>query len=192
MPDYHHGDLRNALIVEAGRILEEEGPDAVTLRGLARRLGVSHAAPGYHFDDRDLLLVELAAEGHEMLEASMRRALEDADDESAIVAIGIGYLRFALDHPNRFRLTFGCAGLEPERSERFVEASTTTFRTLLTVAGGGPEATAEEQLAGPWLRAWAVVHGMATLFIDGAVGPYRGQRDRAMDVAVAELRAMFG
>ena len=69
-------------------------------------------------------------------------------------------------------------------------ASAATFRTLLTVAAGGPDATPDEQLAGPWLRAWALVHGLATLYLDDAVGPYRGQRERYLAAALAELRAL--
>ena len=60
---YHHGDLRQALLAEATAMLEESGADGLSLRALARRVGVSHAAPGHHFADRNALLAELAADG---------------------------------------------------------------------------------------------------------------------------------
>ena len=69
---YHHGDLRAALLAEAGLLLEQEGVDAVTFRGLARRLGVSHAAPGYHFADREDLLLDLGTRGHVLLTEAMQ------------------------------------------------------------------------------------------------------------------------
>ena len=164
---YHHGDLRRELLAAAGELLETQGPEAVTLRGLARRLDVSHAAPGYHFADRGALLVELAAEGHEMLEAAMRQRLTDHPQERPAVAIGEGYLDFSLANPNRFRLMFaGIADLSPSQSQAFTTAAQRSFATLVQVTSAAADPTTDP--AG-WLSSWALVHGLATLWVDGSL-----------------------
>jgi AcrR family transcriptional regulator len=163
---YHHGDLRRQLLVKAGEVLEQDGPEGITLRGLARSLGVSHAAPGYHFSDRDALLIELAAEGHEMLEAAMSARLVDDAGSPPQLAIGEGYLDFALSHPNRFRLMFaGIADMSPSTSPTFTQAAQRSFATLVQVTSQEPgEADPRD-----WLSAWALVHGLATLWVDGSL-----------------------
>ena len=100
---YHHGDLPAALLRAAGKILEKEGVEALTVRALTRRTGVSHAAPYRHFPDRDSLLAALAAEGFGMLGAAQRAAAA----ERGLRGMGEAYVRFALAHPQRFRLMFG-------------------------------------------------------------------------------------
>src|SRR5262245_24493316 len=99
MSTYHHGDLPPALLRAAGKILEKEGVGALSLRELARRAGVSHNAPYRHFPDRDSLLAALAAEGF----VELRQELERQGGTDA----GVAYVRFALAHPQRFRLMFG-------------------------------------------------------------------------------------
>jgi AcrR family transcriptional regulator len=164
---YHHGDLRRQLLARAGELLENDGPETVTMRGLARSLGVSHAAPGYHFADRDALLLELAAEGHEMLAAAMVDRLRDAPADGRVLAIGEGYLDFALGNPNRFRLMFaGIADMDPGASEAFAAAAQRSFETLLTVTSASPDPGVNPAA---WLSAWALVHGLATLWVDGTV-----------------------
>lgn len=98
MSTYHHGELRPALLRAAAKILEEEGRDAISLRDLARRAGVSHAAPYRHFADRPALLAALAEEGFALLAAELQG--KPWRDQAA------AYVRFALANPERFRLMF--------------------------------------------------------------------------------------
>lgn len=164
---YHHGDLKRELMASAGQLLEADGPDSVTLRGLARSLGVSHAAPGYHFSDRRALLIELATEGHVMLEAAMTRRLQASPRDSRVLAIGEGYLDFALANPNRFRLMFaGIADMDPSSSQSFAVAAHTSFTTLVQVTSESTDPGADPT---KWLSAWAIVHGLATLWVDRAL-----------------------
>jgi AcrR family transcriptional regulator len=100
---YHHGDLRAALLGAAARILEKEGPEAISLRDLARRAEVSHNAPYRHFADRGALLAALAEEGR----AQLARDLHGKPWREQAVA----YVRFAVQNPERFRLMSGVAGL---------------------------------------------------------------------------------
>src|SRR5688572_2987442 len=96
---YHHGDLRSTLLRAADEIFEKEGLAALSLREAARRAGVSHNAPYRHFPDRDSLLAALAAEGFALLGGELAKRPEGE--------MGIGYVQFALAHPQRFRLMFG-------------------------------------------------------------------------------------
>jgi AcrR family transcriptional regulator len=164
---YHHGDLRTALLAEASLLLEQEGVEAVTFRGLARRLGVSHAAPGYHFGDREHLLLELGAHGHVLLTAAMQSRLDEGVDEP-LVAIGKGYLDFAMSHPQHFRLMFaGVAGLNAGAHAAFVQAGSRSGAMLVTTATGSADPADDPAR---WLKAWALVHGLATLWNDGGLG----------------------
>src|SRR5262245_65940652 len=112
---YHHGDLRQAVLQEAGEVLEKEGLDALSLRELARRAGVSHAAPYRHFPDRDALLAALAAEGFELLYRGLDKRPEGD--------LGAGHVEFALAHPQRFRLIFGGHFPQAEESLERVKAA---------------------------------------------------------------------
>lgn len=149
---YHHGDLRAALVQAAGELLEKQGLAALSLREVARRAGVSHNAPYRHFPDREALLAALAAEGFRML--ADRQASGGRER-------GLAYVRFALEHPQRFRLMFG--GLLPigshaelrEQGRRAYQGLEDAFQDL------GEDARFAAAAA------WSLVHGLANLILDG-------------------------
>ena len=147
MSTYHHGDLRGAVLEEAGKILEAEGLGALSLREVARRAGVSHNAPYRHFPDRDHLLAALVEEGFQMFadELAKRPRRE----------MGEAYVEFALAHPQRFRLMFGGTVKLENRDRRAYEALLQSFSDL------GDDA----QYAAA--AAWSLVHGLAQLLLDG-------------------------
>ncbi|MFD2024591.1 TetR/AcrR family transcriptional regulator [Promicromonospora aerolata] len=91
--NYHHGDLRRAMTSAAATAVAERGPAGLSLRELARLAGVSHAAPAHHFGDKAGVLTAVAAEGFRLLTA----ALAEAEDD--LLASGLAYVRFAVDHP---------------------------------------------------------------------------------------------
>ena len=172
-PDhYHHGDLKQALIAEALKVIDEQGSAAVTTRALARRLGVSHAAPGHHFADREALLAEVASEGFRLFADTLAQAASaESDPAERLVAIGRAYLRFAADHPSYLRVMFGRGfpkGYHPpehlrRESDRAYAVLTAVVRDLPLALGG--DATSIDELA---FGAWSLVHGMAMLWIDGS------------------------
>lgn len=125
MATYHHGDLRPALLRAAGGILEKEGRDAISLRDLARRTGVSHTAPYRHFADREALLSALAEEGFALLAGQ----LEGRPRREQAVA----YVRYALANPARFRLMF--TRPVPQTLRRFVEGDAAAHATWALVHG---------------------------------------------------------
>ena len=143
--NYHHGDLRAALLRAAGEILETEGLGALTLREVARRTGVSHNAPYRHFPDRSSLLAALAAQGYEAFAHSLQQRPRRE--------MGEAYVQFALEQPQRFRLMFG--GTLRAGDRRVYEALKGSFADL----GEGAEYAAA--------AAWALVHGLSHLLLDG-------------------------
>ena len=144
MTTYHHGDLRAALLGAAARILEKEGPEAISLRDLARRANVSHNAPYRHFADRAALLAALAEEGS----AQLARALDGKPWREQAVT----YVRFALENPERFRLMSGIAGfravIERSADPEAKPAALATWALVhglaqLILAGNFPDADPE-------------------------------------------------
>src|SRR6185436_10609308 len=169
---YHHGDLQAALLRSAGNILEKEGLEALSLRAVARRAGVSHNAPYRHFAEREALLAALAAEGFERLGAAQRKAGE----AGGLRAMGEAYVRFALEHPQRFRLMFG-GQISIARHARLREVATRTFAGLSgALSARVPEAQGARDAS---IAAWALVHGLALLLLGDriAAAAFQG-RDR--------------
>src|SRR5437667_11582746 len=107
---YHHGDLSRALVEAARRILEAEGPAALSLRAVAREAGVSPAAPYHHFKDKGELLEAVAQEGWEMLDQVIGKAKADARSPAdALDEIGVGYVCFARENPALYRVLYDTA-----------------------------------------------------------------------------------
>jgi AcrR family transcriptional regulator len=155
MSTYHHGDLRAALLASASEILEEQGLAVLSLREVARRAGVSHNAPYRHFPDRDSLLAELAALGF--------RQLGEAMGAKHGREMGEAYVRFALQHPGRFRLMFGGqVGLKQHAA--LAAAARKTYDALVSAFRAQPGVIDPETAAA---AAWSFVHGLAQLLLDG-------------------------
>jgi AcrR family transcriptional regulator len=174
---YHHGDLSRALVKAAEELLTERGVEGFTLRECARRAGVSHAAPAHHFGDVGGLLTEVAASGFEHLTAAILKAKSRENDPAKWLVLGnLTYVRFAVDHPALFRLMFHSA-LVDRSSERFRSAGGTAFATLKAALAGlrGPLASdipAREAWRDPeLLEQWALIHGLATLTMEGQLHP---------------------
>lgn len=169
---YHHGDLGATLVRSAGIILEKEGLDALSLRAVARRAGVSHNAPYRHFPDRETLLAALAAEGYAMLGKAQREAAAT----SGLRGMGEAYVRFALEHPQRFRLMFG-GSVQIARHPRLRDIATQTYAGLSgALAARVPEAQGAGDSS---IAAWALVHGLAQLLLEERVSQAaRGGRTR--------------
>ena len=100
---YHHGDLRQAILTAAVAALAESGPARLSLRDLARRAGVSHAAPAHHFGDKAGLLTAIAAEGYNLLADTLTAAQRRTAD---FLEVGVAYVRFAVDHRAHFEVMF--------------------------------------------------------------------------------------
>jgi len=181
---YHHGDLRNALL-EAARALLEEGPLAeLSLRAVARRAGVSHAAPYRHFPNHEALLVELATEGFVELRGEIVGAASAKGAESDRIAkIGAAYMRFVARRPALARLMFGPQLPNRERFPELGAAADSVGEEIGT--------TLHDPALG--LAVWAAVHGLAMLILENVVD--LGQRRSGLNVLPSRaeilLRSLF-
>lgn len=180
---YHHGDLRRALLRGAIELLAEGGPSHLTLRGAARRAGVSPAAPYRHFADKRELLAAVAEEGFLALSRAGADAIEAAGDDAvgAFRRLGLAYVRFAIENPAHYRVMFGPEIPDKLAYEGLGRAAKDSFRMLYerleACASLGLFDREEIELRS--VRAWALVHGLASLFIDGQLGPTdSGGRER--------------
>jgi len=171
---YHHGNLRSALVDAATGLLEAEGQVGVTLRGTARRAGVSQTAPYRHFRDKEALLAAVAEEGfRDMVRAARRAAARHVDDPVAAVrAMAIAYVRFATTHPSHYRLMFGPSvrgSAHPSLRQAAATAWTDLTGAIVTAqSAGGFRAGEPSALA---FVLWCSVHGLATLVADEQIPP---------------------
>jgi AcrR family transcriptional regulator len=167
---YHHGDLRHALIDQALRTILTAGVEGLTLRGVGEALGVSRTALYRHFSDKQALVAAVAREGFR----TFRRALVDAWEQqgrgrAGFEAMGEAYLQFAVAHPSHYRVMFGRFMESCARDPELINEATGAFQALL-------DALVEGQREG-WVRqddpvilarfVWSVTHGIAMLVIDG-------------------------
>src|SRR5262245_42340743 len=105
---YHHGDLRRALVDETVRLIQKKGVDALTLRGVGQRLGVSRSALYRHFADKSALLAAVASEGFRMLRVQCLAAWNGhGRGTAAFDEMGLAYVRFAVANPSHYRVMFG-------------------------------------------------------------------------------------
>lgn len=166
---YHHGDLRRALVEEGLRALAEGSEDDLSLRAIARTVGVSATAVYRHFPDKTALLGALCTEGDRLLADVSRRAQEDAGGGRAgFEATGRAYVHFALDHPALFRLMMRrYRGLPSEQAS---DGESAGLRLLVdNIAALGPAGLSPERRRVLALQSWALVHGLAMLILDGIV-----------------------
>ena len=166
---YHHGNLREALLEAAIRLIAEVGPTAFTLREVARRARVSHNAPYRHFRNRDDLMAAVAAQGfRELTEAMVQAAGSKTDAPERLKSAGLGYVTFALRRPEHFTVMFD-APISKDKHPDSAAAAEEAFATLL---GFVKNCQDEGRLPSGDLRqmallAWTMVHGIAKLAITG-------------------------
>lgn len=160
---YHHGDLRRALLDTALEAVGEQGPAALSLRDVARRAGVSHAAPTHHFRDKTALLTALAAEGWSLLADALRNAAVDGD----FAGLGVAYVVFATSHPAHFAVMRAPGLVRADDPE--LEAAMGRAREELESGVRRFEAGSSRDAATTALAAWSLVHGLSALVLEGAV-----------------------
>lgn len=179
---YHHGSLRAQALRAAAEIVADEGPEALSLRDLARRAGVSHAAPAHHFGDRRGLFTALAAEGFALLGEALRPSVDSGDFARTAVA----YVDFATAHPGHFAVMFrpslldaGDAALHESR-ERVAGLLQAGFDSV-------PDDRIRIGREDARRASWALVHGLAELILSGALPGADRQR-----LTLAAARQLLG
>jgi AcrR family transcriptional regulator len=194
---YHHGSLRPALLRAVAELIAEKGIEGLSLRECARRAGASWSAPAHHFGDKTGMLTAFAAAGFTQLKAHMQARRDASLDEAArALAVGEGYLEFALRNPGHFRVMFRAELLNKDDPE-YRMASRAAFQVLEDAIREGEASTGrvdETRLSERCLLAWSAVHGFATLCLEGAIDmPGRGTKARlraGMEFGGSLLRLM--
>jgi AcrR family transcriptional regulator len=175
---YHHGSLREALLAAALELVRERGPTEVSLREVARRAGVSHAAPAHHFGDKAGLLTALAIEGfHRFTEAQRAGAARGGDDPQRRFGwLGWAYVMFAAEHRAYFEVMFRPELLR-KSDAALAEASLAAYQLLLESVRAALGDPTPDELALHATVSWSEAHGLATLWLDGNLAHYAGLSD---------------
>ena len=167
---YHHGNLRNELLDTAEAQLASEGAEELSLRALARRVGVSQTAPYRHFSDKNELLAALATRGYRKLladlEAAGRRAGANPVDQ--LFAFAHSYVNYAVSNPDLFKLMFGPALQPQEAYPELRQASRDTYELVRSIMRSGIEQGIfrQEDVAYLANSGWSAIYGLATLKVD--------------------------
>ena len=174
-PAYHHGDLPAALLAAVEEIIDERGYGDLSLREAARRAGVSHSAPAYHFGDKEGMLVAFCHQGFELLYGEMVTAYEQRSAGSSVErthGISKAYVTFAVEHRAHFEIMFR-AGIDKLAHEDLHEKGGRVFGLLLKAIGELQQDGhfVGENLFEVALYLWSIVHGFSTILVDGSVPP---------------------
>lgn len=186
---YHHGDLRQAVIDTAQDMLREEKGWQFTLREVARRAGVSHAAPYKHFPDKSALLAELAALGFEQLRSEIAGAISRPlrSVRAEFVAAAKAYLHFGTSNRSLYRLMFS-GEVDKAEHAKLEEAGARAFAELTGIIERGQASGVfkKQPIGGQAAAAWALAHGFTMLTIDGQILPEKVGAN-PFDAAIASL-----
>lgn len=187
---YHHGDLRQALLEQARVSLHTKGADQLSLRAIAAQIGVSHVAVYHHFANKTALLSALAVDAFAELQQYMA-AINETEPEEQLRGLARAYIDFALTHPAEFRLMFAPALRRDDERTPVEQAGRTTYQQLLdAVQALHRVQSISAPVDATAITLWALVHGLATLMLDGPL--YRNAktitgREKVIEIAVDQL-----
>lgn len=180
---YHHGDLRAALLAAARRLVAEHGPDGFTMARAAREAGVSSGAPYRHFPDRAALMTALAQQGDEELRRRMAAATAHIEDPlEAFRQQGIVYTRFAVEEPGWFRVMSMPEYITVSNDDPEIQAFWAPFAQFIQAHDPDAPLPPHHPLMAVFAGR-ALVHGLASLLVQGSLEPFGISRDRAGQLA---------
>jgi AcrR family transcriptional regulator len=184
---YHHGDLSRALVEAARRILETDGPAALSLRAVAREAGVSPAAPYHHFKDKGELLDAVAHEGWAALDVALSEArAKAADSKERMTSLGVAYVCFARDNPALYRVMYDCSRDKDSLPDQLKDdGAYCQVRNTIDERSGGTVSPLDLELA--TIAAWCAGHGLAEMISFKQFAPLK----EALGGEEAFLRAVF-
>jgi len=189
--DYHHGNLKNVLIEAAIAQIATHGARALSLRELARSIGVSHASTYRHFPNKESVLATIAEQGFEKLTRAMEEAARPhtGDPLEMLQATGVAYVDFGVSHPHHLQVMFGDLITHHDIYPALVEASKKAYEVLVSVVRDGQQTgrivAQDERLVA--LAAWAQVHGLAMLIASGQIRSEGAERIEHKSLAASVL-----
>lgn len=193
---YHHGDLRNALIQAGLELLAEGGARELDLRKVARRAGVSHAAPYRHFADKQALVAAIMEEGFRLLAEQLQATLQEVSDEpfEQLLGIALAYVHFAQEHPWLMREMFSGLTLEKENFVSLQMAFKAVYLLFADVIQRGQKKKKFVEGDPGELASvlWSVLHGLATLIIENQIRPYADGPEGTERVTRHTIKALYG
>ncbi|MGB3827335.1 MAG: TetR/AcrR family transcriptional regulator [Ornithinimicrobium sp.] len=184
---YHHGGLPEAILDAAERAVRRGGPEAVSLRALAREVGVTHTAPRHHFGDKRGVLTALAVQGYAELASRLASAAA-----AGFLEVGVAYVAFALDRPAHFQLLFRSDLVDPDNPDLQLARSTLSRHLIEASQRFAPSSPPHQRLltdadvSAVGLAAWSMAHGFSTLALAGNLTPAEGED--MLDLARSTLR----
>jgi AcrR family transcriptional regulator len=191
---YHHGDLKNALIASGVDILSKEGVAGLTLRKVAQKAGVSHAAPYAHFADKPALIAAISTEGfrriYEAIHAAARR--HAGNPAAQLVEAAWAYVKFALDDPDHFKVTMSGIVEREQEYPAFVEVSQKSFALVLQIV----EACQARKILRPGppdlaaVGVWSLMHGLVSLLLENQISRRIVNRFSVREMLIAMLNQM--
>jgi AcrR family transcriptional regulator len=172
-PKYHHGDLKNALIQAGIDILSEQGLNALSLRKVAQRAGVSHSAPYAHFTDKQALIAAISTEGYRKLFDCLAAAVEQYrhDPLRQLIEASWAYVQFAQREPAHFKITLSGVVEKEQEYPAFVEMTEKAFALVVRLTQSCQQAGIlrpgpPNQMA---VSVWSMVHGFTSLILEGQI-----------------------
>lgn len=194
MNTYHHGNLKNALIQAGIEILSDEGLKGLSLRKVARRAGVSHAAPYAHFADKQALVAAISTAGYESLYAEFMQLDQQYQDQplKKMMEVAWCYLQFAVNDPAHFKLTFSGVIEKEQDYPAFVEISQKSFSFVGAMVADCQHAGIIRP--GPTdllaVNIWGAIHGLATLLLEGQISHTVLDRYNLREMVIATLNLL--
>jgi AcrR family transcriptional regulator len=191
---YHHGNLKEELILSACRICELSGHDHMSLRSIAKEANVSQTAPYRHFKTKECLLAEVSKRGFEELTERLRLAINNKDGVSTkdkFLEMGLAYLEFGLEKRKTYDLMHSPV-IDKVEFPELLEAASSAFDELIKIIAELNPGISDADLSRQCIRHWAQVHGLVGLVgdtkIDESVGTNAGD---AMSIVTKDLRSFL-
>lgn len=184
-------DLREECVREAFAIVGEVGVGGLSIREVARRLGVSHQAPYKHFSSSDALLAELVRRAYEEFAAYLEQRPKTGVAHEDMHSLGVAYVQYAREHPMHYRLMFGTLLPAPGEYPETMAAARAAFQVLLGALAGVKAGRDEKEAQLDALFVWATVHGVATIQ-ETSVLEQLGMEERVQQEALPHALARIG
>ena len=168
---YHHGDLRNTLIVEAANIIKNNGSNELSLRKLAKKCGVSSMALYRHFPNKEALVLATLQQGYEILQQQLYDIYKQGNGDvvETLKALGRGYIEFAQNYQNYFYLMYGGNSFLPKNTEDLNQYADSLFQLLKAIIkkGMNEQKIANQDLDLASFSVWSHIHGITFLLLQG-------------------------